>query len=81
MFFYKYLRGHANVSFNDEVQFVTHWPGLRSADAAMYLNSKYARTESRKCSYIHKIGRIWNSLPGDLKCSSTVAMFKSNLHK
>ena len=75
------MHGLIDATYSDELQLVNPRSGLRSANEPLNLCNTYARTESFKCTYFHRIARLWNSLPYDLKHSKSVDIFKNILHK
>ena len=76
---FKYLRGHINVDFTDEVKILANTRSLRSSNHGLLLCEFNTRTETFKGSYFNRVAHLWNILPCDLRNCSTVSVFKKCL--
>jgi len=81
-FLYKALNGLSNINIDSYVDFYSnadHYSFRKYDDLS--LKKKYARTNPRKYSFIHRIVDSWNLLPYDARRAISVDIFKRGVKK
>ena len=81
-FFFKALKGLVDIDVSHFVDFYSNcdYYSFRHYDNLM-LKKKYARTNTLKYSYFHRIVDSWNILPVDIRTASCTGSFKFKVKK